>query len=62
MPSKIVNHPKKEVYFYIPNGYPTTMGIPTWMRKFPEGYKGIVIKNKDFFDQLKREIKDKDRK
>ena len=58
MPSKIVNHQKKEVYFYIPNGYPTTMGIPTWMRKFPEGYHGIVIKNKDYFDQLKREIKD----
>tara|TARA_Y100000589_G_C26600121_1_gene405937 strand:- start:46 stop:234 length:189 start_codon:yes stop_codon:yes gene_type:complete len=60
MPPSIVNHKEKEVYFYIPNGMPTTMGIPNWMRSFPDGYRGLVVKNKDYFDQLKKESKDRD--
>ena len=62
MPPIVVNHQEKEVYFYIPNGYPTTMGIPTWMRSFPEGYSGLVVKDKNYFNQLKKEQKINDKK
>ena len=55
IPPNFVLHKTKEVIFYIPNGMPTTMGIPTWMKSFPDGYRGLVIKSKCMFKKLKDE-------
>ena len=51
-----VLHKSKEVIFYIPNGMPTTMGIPTFLKDlgFPD-YKGLVMKSKFMFKKLKDE-------
>jgi len=44
IPPYIILHEEKEVLFYIPSGFPTTMIVPTLMRKhFPDDYKGLVI-------------------
>tara|TARA_B100000287_G_scaffold231473_1_gene217946 strand:- start:139 stop:336 length:198 start_codon:yes stop_codon:yes gene_type:complete len=56
MVSHIVNDKEKEVYFLIPNGMPTTMLIPTWMKSFPPDYKGLVVRTKDHFDRLRKEV------
>lgn len=49
MPPTVVLDDEKEVIFYIPNGYPTTLGIPNWMKYFPDDYKGVVTRNADAF-------------
>ena len=56
MPPHFVLHKTKEVIFYIPNGMPTTMGIPTFLKDFgfPD-YKGLVMKSKCMFKKLKNE-------
>ena len=56
MPPYFVLHKTKEVIFYIPNGMPTTMGIPTFLKDLglPD-YKGLVIKSKCMFKKLKGE-------
>jgi len=35
---------------------PTTMLIPTWMKSFPPDYKGLVVRTKDHFDRLRKEV------
>ena len=54
IPPHFVLHKSKEVIFYIPNGMPTTMGIPTFLKDlgFPD-YKGLVMKSKCMFKKLK---------
>ena len=55
MPANKVNHDLKEVYFYIPSGYPTTMGIPTWIKRFPEGYRGLVVRSKEYWESIEEQ-------
>ena len=38
MPPHFVLHKSKEVIFYIPNGMPTTMGIPMAIQMDPKVY------------------------
>ena len=52
MPPTKVNHDLKEVLFFIPGGYPTTMGIPNWMRRFPEGYRGLTVRSEEYWDTI----------
>ena len=54
MPTHTVNHEKKEVYFLIISGV-AYLGIPTFMKRFPEGYRGLVVKTKEHFEKLKKE-------
>ena len=49
MPPTVVLDDKKEVIFYIPNGYPTTLAIPNLMKSFPDDYRGVVTRNPDAF-------------
>ena len=40
----------KEVLFFMPNPYPSCLALSSIMKeKFPEGYKGLVIRDKDAF-------------
>ncbi len=55
LPSHIVNDEEKKVYFLLGNGV-GYLGIPTFLKSFPEGYKGIVVRTKEGFDQLQREL------
>ena len=54
MPPYVVLDDEKEVLFYIPNGFPLTLGIPTWMKCFPDDYKGLVIRSAEAFNKYKQ--------
>ena len=55
MPPYVVLDDEKEVLFYIPNGFPLTLGIPTWMKKyFPDDYKGLVVRSAEAFNKYKQ--------
>ena len=55
MPPYVVLDDEKEVLFYIPNGFPLTLGIPTWMKQyFPDDYKGLVIRSEEAFNKYKK--------
>ena len=44
----IVNHKEKEVLFLIGNGV-GYLAVPSMMKSFPEGYKGVCTRNKETF-------------
>ncbi len=51
--SHTADNDKKEVYFYIPNGMPSTLAIPSIMKQhYPEDYRALVIKSKDQYREL----------
>ena len=47
----LVMHEEKKVYFYFEAGYPTMMGIPTWMKNFPDDYEAIIA-SKELWKKL----------
>ena len=49
MPPHYLDEKKKEVVFHIKGGFPVTMAIPTWMKSFPDDYKGVVIRCEETF-------------
>ena len=49
LPPHFLNIEKREVVFHIKGGFPVTMGIATWMKSFPEGYKGVVVRCEETF-------------
>ncbi len=50
IPPYVIVDEDKKVLFYIPNGFPTTLIIPSLMKKyFPEGYRAIVVKDAEVF-------------
>ena len=53
LPPHFVLDSKKQVVFHIPGGFPATMGIPTWMKSFPDDYKSIVTSDLDEFKRYK---------
>ncbi len=56
IPPYVVLDKEKKVMFHIPNGFPTTIIIPSLMRKhFPEGYRGLVVKDAEAFKDYQQE-------
>ena len=51
----IVNHADKVVYFLVESGM-AYLAIGNWMKSFPGNYKGVVVKTKETFEKLMREI------
>ena len=45
LPPHIVLQESKEVIFYLENPLPSEITIPTWMKSFPDDYKGMIMKN-----------------
>ena len=53
LPPHFVLDSKKQVVFHIPGGFPATMGIPTWMKSFPDDYKGVVVRCEETFYRMR---------
>ena len=45
----VVLDDEKQVLFYLPNPYPSCLAIPGYMNRFPDGYKGVITRDKDNF-------------
>ena len=56
MPPHYLDEKNKEVVFHIKGGFPTTMAIPTWMKNFPDGYKGLVVRCEETFYKLRAKV------
>ena len=46
----------KQVVFHIKGGFPTTMAIPKWMKRFPPDYKGVVVRCEETFYKLRAKV------
>ena len=53
LPPHIVLQESKEVIFYLENPLPSEITIPTWMKSFPDDYKGMIMTNACLFKKLK---------
>ncbi|WP_320668139.1 hypothetical protein [Prochlorococcus sp. MIT 1307] len=53
IPLHLVLKKSKQVFFHIPGGFPANMEIPTWIKSFPAGYKGIVERCQKTFYRLR---------
>ena len=53
MPPHFIDEKKKEVVFHIPGGFPVVLAIPTWMKRFPDGYKGVTCRCEETFYKLR---------
>ncbi len=51
----LVNDADKVVYFLIESGM-AYLAIGNWMKRFPDDYKGVVVKTKETFGKLRKEI------
>ena len=56
LPPHYVDEKNQEVVFHIKGGFPTTMAIPQWMRCFPDGYKGLVVRCEETFYKLRAKV------
>ena len=41
LPPHYLDEKSKQVVFHIKGGFPTTMAIPAWMKRFPDGYEDV---------------------
>ena len=58
MPPHFLDEKKKQVVFHIKGGFAFTKAIPTWIKAFPEGYKGITCRCEETFYKLRAKIND----
>ena len=58
LPPHYWDEKNKEVVFHIPGGFPTTMAIPIWMKRFPPDYKGVVVRCEETFYKLRAKVKE----
>ena len=56
LPPHFIDAKKKEVVFHIKGGHPVTMSIPTWMKSFPDEYKGISCRCEETFYKLRAKV------
>jgi len=52
LPPHIVLQDSKEVIFYLENPLGSEITIPTWMKSFPDEYKGMIMINACLFKRL----------
>ena len=53
-----IDEKNKEVWVYIPGGYPATMGLPLAIQRTFPGYKGSICSN-SFLQKLKANEQEK---
>ena len=58
LPPHFVDEKNKEVIFHIKGGHPITMAISTWMKSFPDEYKGISCRCEETFYKLRAKLND----
>ena len=51
-----IDEKNKEVVFHLKGSYPVTMAIPTWMKSFPDEYKGISCRCEETFYKLRAKV------
>ena len=56
LPPHFIDAKKKEVVFHIKGGHPVTMKIATWMKSFPDEYKGISCRCEETFYKLRAKV------
>jgi len=56
LPQHFIDEKKKEVVFHIKAGYSVTMAIPTWIKSFPEGFRGVTCSCEATFDKLRAKV------
>jgi len=56
LPPHYWDEKNKQVVFHIKGGFPTTMAIPIWMKRFPPDYKGLVVRCEETFYKLKAKV------
>ena len=58
LPPHLIDEENKEVGFYIKGAHPVTMAIPTWMKSFPDHYKGVTWRCEETFYKLRAKVND----
>ena len=58
MPPHFIDEKNKEVVFHIKGGYPVTMAIPSFMKSFPKGFKGVTCRCEETFYKLRAKVKE----
>ena len=56
LPPYYLDEKNKEVVFHLKGAYPATMAIPVWMKNFPDGYKGLVVRCEETFYKLRAKV------
>ena len=56
LPPHFVDEKKKVVVFHIKGGYPVTMAIPSFMKSFPKGFKGVTCRCEETFYKLRAKV------
>ena len=56
LPPHYWDEKNKEVVFHIKEGFPTTMAIPQWMKRFPPDYKGVAVRCEETFYKLRAKV------
>ena len=49
IPPHFIDEKNKQVVFHLKGGYSASTEIPTWMKSFPDGYKGVTVRGKETF-------------
>ena len=58
IPPHFIDEKNKEVVFNLKGGYPVTMTIPTWIKSFPDNFKGITCRCEETFYKLRAKVND----
>ena len=53
LPPHFIDEKNKEVVFHLKGGYPVTMAIPSFMKSFPDDYKGTTCRCEETFYKLR---------
>ena len=56
IPPHYLDNKNKQVVFHLKGAYPATLAIPTWMKFFPEDYKGVVVRCEETFYKLRAKV------
>ena len=55
-----IHHESNTVYIYVDSGWPTVMGMPTWIKEDFPGFTGSLC-SLSFIESLKRHEQEKSR-
>ena len=58
IPPHFIDEKNKEVVFHPKGGYPVMMAITTWMKFFPDDYKGVTCRGEETFYKLRAKVND----
>ena len=53
MPPHFIIEKEKEVVFLIRGGFPATFALGNYMKNFPEGWKGSIIRCEESFYKMR---------